>query len=91
MFLKRKKLDSAIPWDVDTSHVVLNDLITANPSHRITSNLAGKVITGFHAIFMAINPSLLLMNYPAASCGVARMALGLLIRSKLRGIRPGRD
>ena len=31
------------------------------------------------------------MNYPAASCGVARMALGLLIRSKLRGIRPGRD
>ena len=31
------------------------------------------------------------MNYPAASYGVARMALGLLIRSKLRGIRPGRD
>jgi hypothetical protein len=28
------------------------------------------------------------MNCPAASCGVAGMALGLLIRSKLREIRP---
>jgi hypothetical protein len=31
------------------------------------------------------------MCNPAASSGVARMALGLLIRSKLRGIRPGKD
>jgi len=31
------------------------------------------------------------MNYPTASYGVSRMALGLLIRSKLWGIRPGRD
>ena len=39
----------------------------------------------------SISSKKITMNYPAASYGVARMALGLLIRSKLRGIRPGRD